>query len=161
MLSTARFYAARQSCSVEGTLSSVGGLSCPSYSNRCSARGRTVLHASAFGCPFGDFEGRGRSAGRTLRPVLLAARRVEPLRCTGLPLLTRRTTESPLETRGCDPDDRQAALSRCKFGDGFCLDGFDRRLKAARRRSEECDGRASALAGAVEDGAKYRILQLR
>jgi hypothetical protein len=67
----------------------------------------------------GDLEGRG--AGRALRPVLMAARRIEPFRRTGLPLLPRRAAEDPLETRGCYLDDRQAALIRRNFGDGFCL----------------------------------------
>ena len=73
----------------------------------------------------GDLEGRSRGAGRALRPVLMAARRIDPFRRTALPLLPRRAAEDPLETRGCYLDDRQAALSRRKFGDGFCFDGLD------------------------------------
>ena len=78
-----------------------------------------------------DLQGRGRGAGGTLRPVIVAARRIEPLCCTGLPLLPRRTTEDLFEARGCDSDDRQAALGRSQFCDCFCLDGFDGRLEPA------------------------------
>ena len=53
-----------------------------------------------------DLEGRSRSASRALRPVLMAARRIEPFLRTGLPLLPRRTTKNLFETRGCYPDDR-------------------------------------------------------
>jgi hypothetical protein len=53
-----------------------------------------------------DLEGRSRGASRALRPVLMAARRIEPFLRTGLPLLPRGTTKNLFETRGCYPDDR-------------------------------------------------------
>jgi len=108
----------------------------------------------ALGGPPSDLEGRRRSAGRALRPVFLAAPRIEPFVCTGLPLLPRRTTEDLFETRCCYPDDTQAGLSRSKFGDGFCFDCFDGRLEPARRRSEERNCRVSALVVAVEYAAE-------
>jgi hypothetical protein len=53
-----------------------------------------------------DLEGRSRSTSRALRPVLMAARRIEPFLRTGLPFLPRRTTKNLFETRGCYPDDK-------------------------------------------------------
>jgi hypothetical protein len=62
----------------------------------------------------------------------MAARRIEPFPGTSLPRLPRHTTENVLETRRSDPADKQAVLSRSKLGDGFRLDGFDRRLEPTR-----------------------------
>ena len=46
----------------------------------------------------GGLERRGSGASRALRPVLVTACRIEPLRGTGLPLLAGRTTQDFLET---------------------------------------------------------------
>ncbi len=53
-----------------------------------------------------NLEGGSRSASRALRPVFMAARRIEPFLRTSQPLLPRRTTKNLFEARGCYPDDR-------------------------------------------------------
>jgi hypothetical protein len=100
--------------------------------------------------PLSDLEGRRRSASCAVRPVLTAAPRIEPFLGTGLPLLPRRTTKNLLETRGCYPDDRQTALSCREFSDCFSFYCFDGRLEPTRRRSEQCDCRASARTAEIE-----------
>jgi hypothetical protein len=57
------------------------------------------------GLSLGDLEGRSRSSSRASRPVLMAARRIEPFLRTGLPLLPRRTTKNLFQARGRYPDD--------------------------------------------------------